>query len=56
MSYEKIDSKYLSGKRKQIIEWDPVTGNVRVVVSDSAGKVTKEVLHESKKVLHESKK
>lgn len=49
MSYEKIDTKYLSGKRKQIIEWDENTGNMRLVVTDSSGNVIKEVLHESKK-------
>ena len=32
MSYEKVDVKYLAGKRKQLIEWDKKTGNIRVTL------------------------
>jgi hypothetical protein len=43
---EKIATKYLNGKRKEVVEWNRSTGNVRVVIYDAADKVLKETMYE----------
>ena len=50
MAMKEISSKYLSGKRKQIIEWDERNGNVKIkVVSADGSTVEKETLMEATK-------
>lgn len=42
MSYEKIDTKYLSEKRKQTIEWNPENGSIKKTIFGADGKILKE--------------
>lgn len=42
MAYAEIAKKYLTNKRKEVVQWDERTGNIKIQIIGSDGKVERE--------------